>query len=228
MRLKVLKYDKQEARNKFVLFKLLELFGLFLFTFGFETFGRFVYGKVGYLFPGLEATTYIEFWALGSISIMMLILFGFIIYYIVYGLFLFFRWWIKENWRWAKEASEDEDSKLERLSEQKKIEKIKEIEKLEDNRKEFGYCVGDKIVLKKQTKSDYADENEIKKMYGKKVTIKEIFENGNFDVEETEVFEGEDGAHCNKTNVKKVFKIQLKKPKLNKVREEEVRDRKKK
>ena len=40
MRLKVLNYDKEKARNYFVLFKLAEIFGLFLFVFGFKWFGE--------------------------------------------------------------------------------------------------------------------------------------------------------------------------------------------
>ncbi len=229
MRLKVLNYDKDKAIGKFIYFKLLELLGLFIFIFGFETFGRYAYEKVWHLLPSFEATTYLEFWTLGAISILLLMLSCMIVYYVGYGIYLLLTGWFKLNWEWAKRVSEDEDSKIERLSEQKKLKEIIRIEEIEEQRKEYGYCAGDKIILKKQTEIEEYDDSKIKKMYGKKATIKKMFHHGNFDIEEIEEFSSEDGAHCNKTNVKKVIKKILtpKKPKLNKIREKEVKERKK-
>ena len=227
MRLKVLKYNKDKAIGKFIYFKFLELVGLFIFIFGFENFGRFMYLRYDWLTMPYP-TTYIDFWLYGFLSLLLLLFIVFAAFVICYTIIYLLIYWIKANWRWAKRVSEDEDSKIERLNDEKKIEKIREIEKLEEARKKYGYGVGDTIILKKQTEEEYSDENVIKKRYGKKVTIKEVFEYGNFDIEE--VKELEIGAHCNKTNIKKVIKkISIpKKPKLNKVREKEVNDRKKK
>ncbi len=205
MKLKVLKYDKQKARSKFVLFKLLELFGLFLFTFGFETLGRFMYTKYDWL--TMTPTTYIDFWLYGLASLFCILLIGILFALVCWLLILLIVGWFKLNWRWAKRAAEDEGSKIERLSEQKKIEKIKEIEELEDQRRKYGYCIRDIAVRIK--KGDYGK-------VGSKYKVIDIADCGSFNCDERD--------DLTKKGRFKFIKKKLVKPKLNKVREEEVKE----
>ncbi len=210
MRLKILKYDKDKAIGRFFYFKLLELFGLFLFTFGFETLGRFMYTKYDWLTMPYP-TTYMEFWLYGFLSLLCVLFIGFATFVIVYSIGYILVHWIKLNWFWAKRAAEDEGSKIERLSEQKKLKEIRKIEKLEDQRKEYGYCVGDTAV------------REMEGTFGKvgdKYKVIEIDDDGNFTWDEEEDF-------VKKGNFKFIKKKLDKKPKLNRVREEEVKEKKK-
>ena len=204
MKLKVLKYDKDKAIGKFVLFKLLELFALFLFIFGFETFGIFIYTRYDWLTMPTP-TTYMEFWLYGFLSLGLVLLIGFATFVIVYTIIYLLIYWVKANWRWAKRASEDEDSKLERLSEQKKLNEIRKIEKLEEQRKEYGYCKGDTSIRRK--------DGEYWGTTGDKGKVVYINDKTSFDAK----CEGT-RHNCMKTKDFKFIKKKLdKKPKLNKV-----------
>ncbi len=211
MRLKVLKYDKQKARSNFILLKLGELFGLFLLIFGFETLGRFLYYKWDWL--DFIPVTYMEFWLYGFLSLGLILLIAFSAFVIGYTTIYILIHWVKLNWFWAKRAAEDEDAKLERLSEQKKLKKIKKIEELEEDRKKYGYCIGDTTIRIEE--GEYSWEK-----IGDKGEIVYINNKISFDAK----FKGK-RDNCLKTEEFKFIKKKLdKKPKLNKVREEEVKE----
>ena len=224
MRLKVLKYDKQKARSNFILFKLAELLGLFLFVFGFHGLGSIVYNSFPKLYDsivGSMSTNYLATWFVGFSTIILGIFGILIIYGCLYVVCKIIKTWIKANWRWAKEAAEDEGYKIERLSEQKKL---KEVERIESDRKSLGYCVGDKIKYKEAR--DYPCSCHAPNgAYGKKATLRKVYPSGSFRVKEF----NEEG-NCKEKEIEKVVqKIDItKKPKLNKVREEEVKDKEKK
>ena len=211
MRLKVLKYNKDKAIGKFIYFKLLELEGLFIFIFGFENLGRFVYEKYGMIFDLNIPITYFDFWAYGLACVVMIILICCVAVLMAWLLVSIVQGWLKLNWRWDKLVSEDKESKTERLSEQKKLKEIRKIEKLERDRKEYGYCVGDTVIrLKKGTFGKV----------GGKYIVTSIGDDGNFECKEA--------ANIRIGKFKIVKQKLPKKPKLNKIREKEVNDRKKK
>ena len=211
MRLKVLKYNKDKAIGKFIYFKFLELVGLFIFIFGFENLGRFVYEKYGMIFDLNIPITYFDFWAYGLLCVLIIILICCAVSIAIWVLILMIVGWFKLNWRWAKLSSEDEDSKIERLSEQKKLKEIRKIEKLEEQRKKYGYCVGDTMVrLKRGTFGKV----------GGKYIVTSIDDDGYFECKEA--------ASIRKGKFRIVKQKLPKKPKLNKIREKEVNDRKEK
>lgn len=168
MKFKVLKYDKNKAKVFFVLFKLLELFGIFLFFFGFNWFGnliiRYFPEVVTNLFFNEIPSSYIGVWAVGLLSFFSLIIILVISGFIIFGIIKLLIYWIKGNWKMAIIVSEDKNSKLERLNEEKKLKEIKRIEKLEEQRREYGVCEGDKLIEYKTKKifevTGFDDENE--------------------------------------------------------------------
>ncbi len=213
MKLKILKYNKNKAIGKFILFKFLELFAIFLFTFGFESLGRVTYERFDLW--GFSPVTYIGFWFYGLLSLLLafwiLVVASVLIFLIIYLIIS----WVKLNWRWAKISAEDEGSKIERLSEQKKLKAIRKIEMQEEQRKEHGYCVGDTAVrIKGGTFGKVGDKFEI-------ICVNP---GGGFDC-----LNGPDREVGIPKNKFKMIKNKLsKKPKLNNVREKEINDRKKK
>ena len=229
MKLKILKYNKNKAVGKFILFKFLELFALFLFTFGFESLGRVVYERFDWMV--FSPVTYIGFWFYGFVSLFLSLLILASIVGFILLIFDIFKYWFKLNWRWAKISAEDEDSKIERLSEQKKLKEIKRIEGIEEQRKKYGYCIGDKVIAKGKV-----DGLNLK---GSKGKVVDIDEDDMVGIEFEKEFEkghscdglGKDGycRWCPKGSFKMLIKVNLpKKPKLNKVREKEINDRKSK
>ena len=95
------------------------------------------------------------------------------------------------------------------------MKEIRKIEKLEEQRSKYGYCVGDTCIRKK--------EGEFWETIGDKGEVVYINDKTSFDVK------CKGSRHnCLKTKEFKFIKKKLdKKPKLNKVREEEVKERKK-
>ena len=217
MKLKVINYDKQFAKGYFVLLKLFELFCVFLVIFGFENLGSFLYNKHNFL--QWTISSHLGFWTYGLVSLIIFIVVTFIFGLLLGGLYELIKVWIKGNWRWAQTLSEDKNAKAERLDQQAKLNKIKEIEKLEEDRKEYGYCKGDSIYAKKDVynHNDIYDGLLCKK--GSNYVIKEISDDGEIDV-------GKEDFTINSVEFKGNFKVIkqqiLKKPKLNKQREEEI------
>jgi len=219
MKLKVLKYDKIKARWLLALLKFGELFAVFLLVFGFHGLGSLVYNNFPELFRffGLEVANFGNLWLCGFYVFFFGICALLVIYEIIWIIYSIFKAWFKANWRWAKVLSEDKKSKQERLKEKEKLKLIKKIEKMDEDRKKFGYCVGDEIVFKNV--EDYPkDCHAPNGAYGEKATIKSINSEGKFLVEEF----NETGL-CAKKEIARVIKIPIpKKPKLSPMRQKEV------
>ncbi len=210
MKLDVLNYNKEEARFKFTIFKVLELLGVFLFVWGFESLGRWSYHNLPFKFiSGFIPSSYLEYWMYGFLTLLVLVACLSGISVALCLVYQMIKSWIKLNWRWAKILSEEEDSRTERLSEQNKLSEIKEIEKLERDRKKFGYCKGDIAV--RESEGTFG-------RVGDKLIIKHINSSRSFDAEGHEFISIEEFRIVNKKLPKK--------PKLNKVREKEVREKK--
>ncbi len=214
MKLKVLKYNKEKAIGKFILFKFLELFALFIFTFGFESLGRFTYERFDIF--NLIPTTYIGFWFYGLLSLLLILLISAAVIGLILLVIYLLGSWVEMNWRWAKIASEDEDSKVERLSEQKKLKEIKKIEDQEEERKEYGCCAGDIAV--RTRKGDFGK-------VGDKFKVTNVYDDEDYGEVLFNCKERENGVELGRF---KFLKQKSVKPKLNKVREKEVNDRKSK
>jgi len=211
MRLEVLNYDKNKAKFKFALFKFLELFGLFIIIFGFETLGRWSYENLQvYLSIYFVPTTYFGFWLYGLVTFITFLVAVSIITLAIYTVYLIVKEWVKLNWRWAKISSEDDGAKAERLLDQSKLKEIKRIKKLKSDRKKFGYCKGDTAIREKS--GDFG-------WIGDKYEIKKVWSNGNLDLD----FKGEHRTLPGKFKFIK-NKI-LKEPKLSKIRAKEVKEK---
>lgn len=211
METKVINYDKKKAKRNFVLFKLAELFGLFLFFFGFEKYGHLASKVYLILWPeSVLPGTYFGWWGLGLVSMFFTLSLLGVCYIIIYGLYHLILGWLKLNWKWAQRSTEDSTSKIERLKEKEKLKLVKEIEEKERQRKEYGYCVGDIAISKKTCKSE-TRENLTK---GKKYEIMQIRD----DEGDLKIEEDDDGYSVwHKESYFKIIKKPLpKKPKLNK------------
>ncbi len=209
VQLKVLKYDEDKAKRIVILLKYLELFGLFLFTFGLNRFGYLIYNNYPKIFSELFAFETINCFTLWLTGFLMLVLIG-IALIIIWGVILLICSWLKANWRWAQVISEDKGVKAERLSEQKKLKEIRRIEKQEKQREKYGYCVGDTAVMVKDGNYERA---------GTKFEITRIGEDGRYISCKVN---GVKYSDCPKKKFTFVKNKLPKKPKLNTLRQKEV------
>jgi len=218
VKLKVLKYNKEKAKWLFSLLKFSELFVVFLFIIGFHGFGSLIYNNFPkfylWFIPSGVANFY-NLWLCGFCTFILVILALLIAYLIVLIIYLIIKSWVKSNWRWAQTLAEDKEVKVERLSEEKKLKEIRRIEELEEQRKKFGYCVGDTALRVK--KGDFGK-------VGDKYKIVDIDkENGDLDC----MYGDESWENVEVENFKFIKNKLPKKPKLNPTRQKEVDDLKK-
>jgi len=222
-RLEVLKYDKAKAKNYFILFKFFELFGVFLFFVGFHALGSFIYNKFPQVCSAFSCegySSYFELWFLGFMTFLIIVICLGCIVLLLLWVYLIFRTWFRVNWRLAKLYAEDEEAKKERLKEEGKLKKIKEIEELEEQRKRWGYCVED------EAKYINKDKDAVnRRRYGQKCKILKIDNDGNIYPKWEDGSDGgvaEDGIIYS-SSFKFIKKPLPKKPKLSKVRQEEIK-----
>lgn len=149
MKTKVIDYDKSKAKRNFVLFKLAEVFGVFLFLFGFNPLGKFSYSILGDFFI-ISPESYMDFWMSGFLTLFCLYVGVVALCAIGYIVNVLIKLWIKSNWEWAKKSVENPKSKIERLKEKEKLKSYKKrIPKMND-RKKYGYCKGDLVLIKRE------------------------------------------------------------------------------
>jgi len=203
MKLKILKYNRNKAKWLMALLKFSELFGLFLFVFGFYGLGIFVCENFLEIISSLgwEGITYFDIWFIGVWALSLALSFLVGIYMVGWLIYKIFEVWFKANWRWAKALVEDKKSKEERLKEQDKLKLIKEIEKKEKQREKFGYCVGDIAVMVKDGNFEKA---------GTKLEIVRVNLNGTIDCK----VNGIKYEACRRKQFKFIKKPLPKKPKL--------------
>ena len=174
----ITKYDKPRAKGFFVLFKALELFGVFLLTFGFYGLGCLVQKH----FPKLYGLTcweencvsYLCMWSLGFLTFLLLVCALSCAGCIGYAIFYIIKSWIKGNWNMAKRFAEDSDAKAKRLKQQ-------EVNEKKEQRSKFGYCVGDEVEIVEANEDDKCDEDyedDGDQFLGKKGEIVEIVGKG--------------------------------------------------
>ena len=140
-KIEITEYNKPKARWYFALFKFLELFGLFLFTFGFYGFGCLVikYCPWFYKFSIISidsCTGYLCIWLAGFVAFIVvccLLLLGGFILWVIYQII---KSWIKGNWNLAKKYAESKEDKKKRLDEE-------ELAQKKADRKKWGFCAGD-------------------------------------------------------------------------------------
>ena len=144
----ITKYNVPRAKWYFVLFKFLELFGVFLFTFGFYGLGCVVlkhcpwFYNLSYMSNSV-CTSYLCIWFTGFLAffgIFASLCIGGVILYWMYNII---KAWIRGNWNLAKKAAEDKTAKAKRLKQQELEKKRVELEEKRADRAKWGYCVGD-------------------------------------------------------------------------------------
>jgi len=152
-------YNKDKAKSWFVLLKILEVFTIFLFTFG--VYGVGVLGKSFNdfwkgIFFDIPTTSILGIWFGGFLIIitsLMYLVFVALIFTIIY---IILKGFFTINWKWAKLIAETSEGKKKRLEEIRK-EKLADDEKC---RKEYGgFIAGDEVEIKKCV---------VGKVYGKK------------------------------------------------------------
>ncbi len=139
----ITEYDRAKAPWYFVWYKFLEIVGLWFVTFGFYYIGLFVletypssqdwFIEIGMITSPMTISSY---WGVGFFVVGILAL----ILYILFGL-------IKANWVSAKKKTESSKGK----------ERRELLQKYED-RKEYGFCVGDEAEY--ICNKNYADNKE--------------------------------------------------------------------
>ncbi len=135
----ITKYDKPRAKGLFALFKALELFGVFLLTFGFYGLGSLVhkhFPEFYFILNSDSCVSYFCIWITGLVTFLFvgMVLFGAVL--LLIGICLLIKKWVQGNWYLAKYFAEDKDAKEKRLNEIKK-----------QDRKKRGYCVGDEVEI---------------------------------------------------------------------------------
>ena len=151
-------YDKAKAPWYFVWYKFLEIVGLWFFTFGFYYIGYYVLETYPSLQRWLIEINNItipigvfDYWTVGFIIVFLVVL----LYYILVG-------WTTANWVAAKKKTETSKG-----SKRRKL-----LQKSED-RKKFGFCVGDEAEY--TCKSDSAANGE---RLGQKCIVGKISSSG--------------------------------------------------
>jgi len=144
-KIEITKYDKPRARWYFALFKFLELFGVFLFTFGFYGLGSLVYKHLPGIYnhiTRMEANpmSYYSMWLVGFIIFLWVILALLLIGSSLYVIYHIIKAWVKGNWKMAKSCAEYVGAKAKRLKQQGLELKIAD-------RERWGYCVGDEVKI---------------------------------------------------------------------------------
>lgn len=169
--IEITKYNEPKAKGLFALFKALELFGVFLLTFGFYGLGSLVckHFPKGYTFAGepLCGGSYFEIWVAGLMIFLIICILLICVGTIGLVIYLLIKKWIKGNWNLAKRFAEDPKDKEKRLKQQ-------EVKEKKEQRLKFGYCVGDeaKYIYKGGDTSNHP-------RLGQKCKILKIGENGN-------------------------------------------------
>lgn len=173
----ITKYDKPRAKGFFVLFKALELFGVFLLTFGFYGLGCLVHKHFIEFYNVIlndGCASYLCMWWVGLGTFLLLCITLFVAGCIGYAIFSIIQVWIKGNWNMAKRFAEDSDAKAERINQQ-------EVNEKKEQRSKFGYCVGDEVEIVEANEDDKCDEDyedDGDQFLGKKGEIVEIVGKG--------------------------------------------------
>lgn len=137
----IIDYDKDKAKRWFAFLKILEVLGVFLLTFG-------LYGLGIVTSSILLAKDYVYvygYWVLGLLLILLIILILAILLVIGLLAYLVVKEYLKLNWKWAKLIAENPAGKKKRLAKEK-AERIAEDNEI---RKEYGFCIGDEVEIKK-------------------------------------------------------------------------------
>ena len=175
-KIEITEYDKPKARWYFVLFKFLELFGLFLFTFGFYGFGCLVikYCPWFYKFSIISidsCTSYLCIWFTGFVALLCVCCLLFLGGFVLWVIYQITKSWIKGNWNLAKRVAESKEQKKKRLDEE-------ELAQKKADRKRWEYCVGDEAkYICEETDADN------KKRFGQKCKILWVNKYGNINPE---------------------------------------------
>jgi len=209
MKTKIINYNKKKARRNFVLFKISEIFGLFLVFFGFEKLGHLLTQTFLPNASGLPGT-YFGWWVLGFLEIGAIFI-G-LVFICAIGILILsiLKAWIKANWEWAKKSVEEPNSKIERLKEKQKLKEYLEIVEKEKDREKYGVCIGDEFIPKRNL---YFSDGSKKFTKGKKYKIDYLNENGDMRA---------DADYFDEIGFTKIEDVKLtkqkipKKPKLNK------------
>ena len=145
----ITKYDPTRVKWYFALFKFLELFGVFLLTFGFYGLGCLVYKY----FPGFYNVALMEYssctgyfctWWVGFFAFLDIALRLILVCAVGYLIYLIIKAWIKGNWNLAKRYSEDLNAKAKRLKQQ--AVEDKKLERHTPNPKRI-FHIGDKVQI---------------------------------------------------------------------------------
>ena len=142
-KIQITKYDKPRAKWYFALFKFLELFAIFLFTFGFYGLGSLVYKHfptIYSFFTMYGGSNYFLMWFVGFLIFLTAVLALLVTAGILCLVYSIIKAWIKGNWNLAKGCTEDKTVKAKRLKQQ-------ELEDKRADRKKWGYCVGDEVRI---------------------------------------------------------------------------------
>lgn len=202
-KIEITKYDPTRAKWYFALFKFLELFGVFLFTFGFYGLGSLVCNHFPNFFtnfgePACDGS-YFMTWSVGLMTFCLMFIglaFALGILYVVYSII---KAWMKGNWNLAKRCSEDKTAKAKRLKEE-------ELEQKKADRKRWGYCVGDeaKYICNEDKTGNW-------ERFGQKCKILKIDKDGDIYPEwEDGTIGGVDGKHVFISSFKVTKKQSLK------------------
>lgn len=151
----ITKYNVPRAKWYFVLFKFLELFGVFLFTFGFYGLGCVVlkhcpwFYNLSYMSNSV-CTSYLCIWFTGFLAFFGIFASLYIGGIILYWIYNIIKAWIRGNWNLAKKVAEDKTAKAKRLKEEKVLKKERELNKKKLDRGRWGYCAGDEVKILSQ------------------------------------------------------------------------------
>ncbi len=161
-KIQITKYDKPKAKGLFILFKALELFGVFLFFVGFYGLGVLVNKYFPNLYLFMDGRTdYLYLWGIGFLTFMFIIFALVIAFLIGLLLVLILSGWVKANWNLAKRFSEDKDAKEKRLKEKKKLLLINNLERMKRDREIYGCCKGDEVEIIKKGAHHIGDKGEL-------------------------------------------------------------------
>ena len=150
-----------------------------------------------------------------TICLVFFTLFGLLIYIILKA-------WIKANWRLSQRHTEYIWATTERQREQKKLDTINKIDQQKIDRKRYSYCVGDEAeyTCKRENATN-------RKRLGQKCKIAGLSSRGNI-YPHWENKSKPDNNFILASSFKFFKKPILKKPKLSKLRQEEISAKKKK
>ncbi len=203
-KIEITSYNPTRAKWYFALFKFLELFGVFLFTFGFYGLGCLVlkhcpwFYNLSYMSNSV-CTSYLCIWFTGFLAFFSIFALFCIIIGALHIIYIIIQFWIKSNWNLAKKVAEDKTAKAKRLKEEELIQK-------RADRKKYGYCVGDeaKVTCVVDEDGDGEEDTTGNECIGRNGEILEIRSDGTAKI-----------SNCNPEDYnwyKKEFKITKKQP----------------